>query len=79
MAQVFVEHSARMKNVHKSSVPISMAAYWHFRGVSPCFLSISSIEGGIASFTTISISNNFYDKSRVNHTPANQFYKMVPP
>ena len=32
MEQVFVEYPERMKNGHKSSVPIRLAVDWHFRG-----------------------------------------------
>ncbi|KAL9985386.1 hypothetical protein ACROYT_G007782 [Oculina patagonica] len=34
MQQVFVEYPERMKNGHKSSVPIRMAVDWHFRGLA---------------------------------------------
>lgn len=44
MEQVFVEYPERMKNGHKSSVPIRLAVDWHFRGECLIFTRLEDFK-----------------------------------
>ena len=71
MEQVFVEYPERMKNGHKSSVPIRLAVDWHFRGEFLIFRRLEDCK------ILISPKIRFVHLFNGLPRPAEKFYKML--